>query len=140
MGRKFYCCEFVNKHYPTPEGYVFLKFGHTHHYNVMDRFNPDVDDGYPKNYDDWEITPKFSWYFKENNRAEEEEQMWLNIQYPRSKYKVWVENVLKVEDNTKYSNNTGITELRYMTREEASRAMKKLYERRERFFDESGTA
>jgi hypothetical protein len=102
---------------------------------VLDRFDPSVDDGYPKNYDDWKITPKFSWYFKDNDRAIEEEQMWLDIQYPRSKYKVWVENVLEIEDNTKYSNNTGITELRYMSREEANRAMQKLYERRERFFD-----
>ena len=58
---KFYACEFVNNKYPMPDDdKVFVKFGVTHHWDVMDRFNPLVEDGYAKNYDDWDITVKFS--------------------------------------------------------------------------------
>jgi len=123
---KFYIVEMSNKHYPTPEGYVFVKFGITHHMNIMDRFNPLVNDGYEKNYEDWNIVPKFSIACESKARAEQIEKYYHHTKYPyNSHYKVWVEKVIGIPDNdTKYSKSTGITELRYMPIPEA----KKLYQ------------
>ena len=96
---KFYVCEFTNIKYPMPDSdKVFVKFGITHHWDVMDRFNPKVDDGYTKNYSDWKIVCKFS------KPCSTKEQ---------------VENYLKISDNNLYYDNTGITELRLLTAKQA---------------------
>lgn len=114
---KFYACEFVNKKYDMPDpNKVFVKFGLTHHMDVMDRFNPMVDDGYPKVYNDWDITCKFSLPCKTKAEAELLEQKWLKEVFPNpGPTKVWVERYLNVEGNDYYKDNTGITELRLLT-------------------------
>lgn len=114
---KFYVCEFTNKRYPNPDpNKVFVKFGITHHYNVMDRFNTAVDDGYAKLYDDWNIVCKFSRAFNTKAEAEALEHHWLTDVFPNpGPTKVWVEQYLKVECRNKYRDNTGITELRLLT-------------------------
>ena len=58
---KLYVVEMVNKKYLGPnDGKKLIKFGITHHMDIMKRFNPEVDDGYERNYDDWIILPKYS--------------------------------------------------------------------------------
>lgn len=110
---KFYVAEFKNKHYPTPQGKVFLKFGITHHMDVQKRFDPTVDDGYAKNYEDWDIKILFSQVYKSKEAAENQEQLYLGKIFPyNSKYKVWVEDIFGLEDRNKYYTSTGVTELR----------------------------
>jgi len=117
---KFYICEFKNKRFPMKDGDVFVKFGITHHWDVMDRFNPAVDDGYDKNYHDWEITCKFSWALPSKADAERMERYWLEEKFPKSgKNKVWVENYFGLQDNNYYYDNTGVTELRLVTEKQA---------------------
>ena len=79
---------------------VFVKFGITHHWDVMDRFNPKVDDGYTKNYSDWKIVCKFSKPCSTKEQAEALEKKWLTEVFPNpGPTKVWVENYLKISDN-----------------------------------------
>ena len=99
---------------------VFVKFGITHHWDVMDRFNPKVDDGYTKNYSDWKIVCKFSKPCSTKEQAEALEKKWLTEVFPNpGPTKVWVENYLKISDNNLYYDNTGITELRLLTAKQA---------------------
>lgn len=120
MRHKFYVCEFVNKKFTTPPGKVFVKFGVTHHMDVMNRFNSDINDGYTKNYNDWNIVCKFSIICPTRQHAEQIERYWLECKYPyKSKYKVWVEQVLGIQDKYYYNNSTGITELRLLDKSEA---------------------
>lgn len=118
---KFYACEFINKKYPMPDPTkVFVKFGITHHKDALDRFNPNVDDGYAKIYNDWDIVCKFSAAFKTKQEAEAVESHWLNTVFPNpGPTKVWVEQYLQTEDNFLYSDNTGITELRLLSQKQA---------------------
>jgi len=118
---KFYVCEFTNNRYPNPNpNNVFVKFGITHHMDVMDRFNPMVDDGYAKNYKDWDIVCKFSIVCKTKAEAESLEKHWLTNVFPNpGPTKVWVERYLNTEDNTQYSDNTGVTELRLLTQKQS---------------------
>jgi len=83
-----------NKHYPTPAGMCFVKFGVTHHMKVEHRFDSSVDDGYEKNYDDWNIAIKFSIACETKTIADNIEKYFLQRMYPyKSHYKVWVEDV-----------------------------------------------
>ena len=113
---KVYVMEVRNKKYPMPDSdKVFIKIGHTHHMDVMKRFDPSVDDGYEKNYEDWEFTCKFSRVFKTKQEAEAFEKYLQFDLYPPQKYKVWVEDYLGLEDRNYYYNNTGITEMRLLS-------------------------
>lgn len=118
---KFYVCEFTNNKYPMPDtDKVFVKFGITHHWDVMDRFNPNVDDGYAKNYKEWDIVCKFSVPCSDKATAEQLEQHWLRQVFPNpGPTKVWVERYLGVDNNNHYYDNTGITELRLLTKKQA---------------------
>lgn len=118
---KFYVCEFTNNKYPMPDPTkVFVKFGITHHMDVMDRFNPNVNDGYAKNYHDWDIVCKFSQAFRTKAEAEQVEQHWLTNVFPNpGPTKVWVEKYLGTKHNNQYYDNTGITELRLLTQKQA---------------------
>lgn len=131
---KFYACEFVNKKYPMPDpDKVFVKFGITHHWDVMDRFNSMVDDGYAKNYKDWVIVCKFSLVCDTKEQAEKFEQKWLKEVFPNpGPTKVWVEQYLKVEDNNYYYDNTGITELRLLTQKQAKWVYRTLHEQKKK--------
>lgn len=120
MSYKFYVCEFRNKKYPIPDDRVLVKFGITRHMDVLKRFDPSVNDGYEKNYSDWDIVCKFSQLCLTKEEAEQKETYWLNEKYPKgSKYKVWVESLFGLP-HTYYSNNTGVSELRLLTKKEAS--------------------
>lgn len=117
---KFYVCEFVNKIYPMPDpNKVFVKFGITHHQDVMARFDPRVDDGYPKIYDDWDITCKFSVSVPKMTAMHIENE-WLTKHFPNpGPNKVWVERYLNVDNPLKYKYNSGISELRLLTIKQA---------------------
>lgn len=123
-------CLFENTRFPMPDNdHVFIKPGITRHSNVMDRFNPKVYDGYSKVYDDWRITCKFSQSCVSKEVAERLERYWLQDQLPAAKYKVWVEDYLGLTNKNYYYNNTGITELRLVTKREATEIYKQLYNR-----------
>ena len=127
--RKVYVVSMTNKVFPMPDNdHVFVKVGITHHKDIMNRFNPAVDDGYAKNYNDWNIQPKFSQPFYNVVDAMEFEQYLLNDIIPASKYKVWVEDYLNIPDRNYYKNNTGITELRLLTKTQAGWFYRGLFE------------
>ena len=131
---KFYVCEFTNKKHPMQDpDKVFVKFGITHHWDVMDRFNPSVDDGYAKNYEDWDIVCKFSLACKTKEGAERLEKKWLNEVFPNpGPTKVWVESYFKLDDKNKYYDNTGITELRLLTSKQAKWVYYTLHQEKKR--------
>lgn len=116
---KLYIVEMKNKKYLGPgDGKKLIKFGITHHMDIMKRFNPEVNDGYEKNYDDWIILPKYSQVFYSKEDAETVEKWLLNKIFPAHTHKVWVEDYLQCEDRNQYYYNTGITELRLLTNKE----------------------
>lgn len=122
---KFYLMEFTNKFYPTPAGFTFIKPGITHHMEALDRFNPSVNDGYQKNYEDWNIVCKFSRVFKSLAEAKAFENYFLTELYPYdyNGTKVWLESVLNLEDKNRYDTMSGRSEIRMVPTAEA----KKLY-------------
>ena len=116
---KLYIVEMINKKLSGPnDGKKLIKFGVTHHMDIMKRFNPSVDDGYVKNYDDWIILPKYSQVFYSKEAAVVMERRLLHNIFPPSSHKVWVEDYLQCEDRNQYYSNTGITELRLLTPKE----------------------
>ena len=116
---KLYIVEMRNRKYLGPnDGKKLIKFGITHHMDIMKRFDPEVDDGYEKNYGDWIILPKYSQVFYSKEEAEAAEKWLLNKIFPAHTHKVWVEDYLQCEDRNQYYHNTGITELRLLTNKE----------------------
>jgi hypothetical protein len=96
--------------------------------NVEDRFNPQVDDGYSKNYKDWSIKVLFSLPCRSKEDAEYLEKLYLEKRFPyKSKYKVWVEDLFGLEDRNYYYDNTGVTELRLLTVEEKNKTLNELF-------------
>ena len=101
---KVYVMEVRNKVYPMPDSdKVFIKIGITHHMDAMKRFDPTVDDGYEKNYEDWEFDCKFSRKFPSKQEAEKYERYLLDDLFPAKRYKVWVEDYLGLEDRNYYN-------------------------------------
>ena len=126
---KFYLSEWTNKYYPTPKGHVFIKAGITHHIDdAYKRFDPSVDDGYPKNYEDWNIVIKNSLLFKSKALAEQYEKYFLTELYPYdyNLNKVWVEDALMLE-RYHYSHVSGISEVRMIPISEAKQLYQKLH-------------
>lgn len=123
---KFYLMQFNNKVYKAPNDVIFIKAGITHHMDVMKRFDPSVDDGYQKNYEDWEIICKFSRVFKSLAEAKAYENYFLTKLYPYdyNGTKVWLEKVLNIEDRNRYDTMSGRSEIRMIPIAEA----KKLYQ------------
>lgn len=116
---KLYVVEMINKKHLGPnDGKKLIKFGVTHHMDIMKRFDPKVDDGYQKNYEDWIILPKYSQVFYTKEEAVAAEQWLLHTMFPALTHKVWVEDYLQCEDRNQYYRNTGITELRLLTNKE----------------------
>ena len=116
---KLYIVALENKKYKKPDdGLILAKPGLTHHMDVMKRFDPSVDDGYVKKYDDWIITPKYSQVFKSYDEAKCAENYLLHERFPPSTHKVWMEDYLNCESRNEYYDNTGITEIRLLTRQE----------------------
>lgn len=132
---KFYLMEFTNKFYPTPSGYTFIKPGITHHMDVMKRFDSSVDDGYPKNYSDWNIVCKFSQVFKSLAEAKQFENYFLTELYPYdyNDTKVWLEKVLQLEDTNRYDNMSGRSEIRMIPTREAKSLYHKLNSEKKAF-------
>jgi hypothetical protein len=136
---KIYACIFTNNKHTLPDpNKVLVKIGITHHTDdIMKRFDPKIDDGYPKNYSDWDIECKFSMICNSKEEAEQIEKQWLGpngIFSNPGPTKVWVENLFNLEDNNYYRDNTGITELRLLTHKQAKWAFWKLHEmKRERY-------
>jgi hypothetical protein len=116
---KLYVVTLNNKKYKKPDdGKILVKFGITHHMDIMKRFDPSVDDGYVKKYDDWIITPKYSQVFESLNEAKLAEEYLLTKMFPPTSHKVWMEDYLKCESRDEYYDNTGITEFRLLTSQE----------------------
>lgn len=126
---KFYIALFKNKEYQKPDDKkMMIKFGITHHSNALKRFDESVDDGYVKNYKDWDIKILYSQNFVGDNawtRGEELEKYCLFEKFPPETHKVWVEDYLKIDDKRKY-DNSGITEFRLLTYDELNGFIKEL--------------
>jgi len=130
---KFYMRDMVNKVYSIPdESKCWVKFGQTHHSNADDRFNPEVDDGYEKNYEDWDGKTAFSWPNLSQTQVNIIEQFFLNDLFPATGYtKVWVEKYLGCEDNNKYDTCSGITELRLLSKKQRNWVVANIYNLRD---------
>jgi len=120
------------QYHPNGQKLVFLKWGQTHHKDVMKRFDPTVDDGYPKSEKYYDFEYKCLWSCLLDNKAEatEWEQSWIgpNGMLPESRpEKVWVEKVLGCPDHNYYYDATGITEMRLVTEKQRGFFLKKLY-------------
>tara|TARA_R110000868_G_scaffold9000_10_gene45654 strand:+ start:11118 stop:11579 length:462 start_codon:yes stop_codon:yes gene_type:complete len=116
---KLYIVKLKNTKYIKPhDAREMYKIGITHHMDVKKRFDPKVDDGYPKIYDDWVITPCYSQVYKTKQEAEAVEAHILHQRFPPSTHKVWIEQYLGCADQNEYYTNTGITEIRLLTKSE----------------------
>jgi len=119
MWYKLYIIVLVNKKYKKPnDGKIITKSGITHHMDVLKRFDPSVNDGYTKKYDDWIITVKYSQVFKSREEAEQVEKYLQQERFPPATHKVWLEDYLQCESRNEYYDNTGITEIRLLTPQE----------------------
>ena len=126
---KFYLVLFKNKKHKTPDGKVLVKFGITHHMKVEHRFDPSINDGYTKNYEDWDIKILFSIACKTKQDAEYLENYFLKKKFPyNSDYKVWVEDLFGMEDRNYYYDNTGVTELRLLSEKEKNGIVSRLFD------------
>lgn len=124
---KLYIVEMENtKHVKPNDGRRIIKFGTTHHMDIMNRFNPDVDDGYEKNYQDWKIRPCYSQVYNTKEEAQEVERRLLHEKFPPQTHKVWIEQYLGCTTSNEYYNNTGVTEIRLLTQSEISSIIKEL--------------
>jgi len=102
---------------------VLVKFGITHHGDVLKRYDPTVDDGYDVKFKqlihDHLILDKVL-YSKlmpaKKARALEKEMLSKRFPY-HSKYKVWLENWLGLQEDTTL-NDTGVTEFRLLEKSE----------------------
>ena len=57
------------------------------------------------------------------------EAYWLNNRFPYDGHtKVWVEQYLGVDDRNKYKDNTGITEMRLLTRKQFNWVLRQCYD------------
>lgn len=126
---KLYVVQMQNtKHVKPNDGKIIIKFGVTHHMDVMDRFNPNINDGYQKNYEDWKIWPRYSQVYKTREEAEQVEQYLLHERFPPQTHKVWIEQYLGCSNINEYYNNTGVTEIRLLTSNEISGIIEELRE------------
>lgn len=140
---KFYFIAMKNKVFQNPTDKVFYKFGVTHKPDVLDRFNPDVHDGYVKSqkYLDWDIKVEFSMWFETEEEARAYEKYWLGDKkldikgvFPETgREKVWVEQVLGCPTMDYYTEATGITELRLLTEKQRKWVLWQLYTKREEY-------
>tara|TARA_R100000315_G_scaffold8560_1_gene2776 strand:+ start:498 stop:947 length:450 start_codon:yes stop_codon:yes gene_type:complete len=122
---KFYVIELVPKKYKMRDyNHVLVKFGITSNMDVLQRFNPYFDE----RYKDFEYKVKFSKRFSNKAKAERIEQFWLGDRgFPNpGPNKVWLERYLKCKNNHEY-DNTGITEIRLLSRPQLSGVLTVLY-------------
>ena len=122
---KFYIARFTHKKNKllreekvNPEAHFLFKGGITHHNEALDRFNPKVNDHYKKDYGDWDIKIWYSQNFETKEEAEEREKDFLEVKFPEKTHKVWLEKALGIKDQYKYSNMSGMTEIRNLTYDE----------------------
>ena len=115
------------------EEMCFIKPGHTHHGDVVKRFDPTVQDGYNKSekYLDFTFRPLWSLMMDSYQDATRWEDSWTgdNGKYPKTHpSKVWVEKILGCPDLNYYYEATGITELRFVTVREKNKILKELWQ------------
>ena len=123
---KAYMMKFVHK----DTGKTLYKFGWTIRYDVMERFSRDTSINYGRNpdqYNDWDISVIWSIYCKETEEAKLIEKF-FQLMYPKGSF--MVENYLGVERH-KYSDMSGVTELRYLAPDEIAKATKDGYNLRD---------
>ena len=84
----------------------------------LDRFDPKVNDHYKKDYGDWHIKIWYSQNFQTEEEALEREKDFLEVKFPAETHKVWLEKALGIKDQNKYSNMSGMTEIRNLTYDE----------------------
>ena len=109
---KFYMAEF--KHKQTNR--ALIKFGITKHMDALKRFSVQESLSFgrsPSQYDDFNIRILFSIPCETLHEAKAIEDEMLNTWYPKENF--IVEKSLGVSLN-KYSNMSGVTELRYLTK------------------------
>ena len=138
---KFYARDFKNIKYENNTGKVWMKFGITHHDDAEKRFDESVDDGYEKNYDDWDGETQFSWNNLTDKQADILEKHMLQQVFPNpGPTKVWVEEVLGCTDKNEYDNCSGITELRLLTVKQRKWVLWQLYSLRNGDYDKLSEA
>jgi len=109
---KFYMAEF--KHKQTNR--ALIKFGITKHMDALKRFSVQESLSFgrsPSQYDDFNIRILFSIPCETFHEAQQIEKEMLEVWYPKENF--IVEKSLGVSLN-KYSNMSGVTELRYLTK------------------------
>ena len=141
---KFYYLRFTNKKFkfrnPDWQSYIWVKFGITHHNDVLKRFDPAVDDGYVKSplYLDWKIEVEFSQKFATKAEAEAVERYWLTERFPNpGPNKFWVERTLDCPSNNYYNTATGISELRLISIKQLKEVRTELYNSRGEVLNEN---
>ena len=149
LAYKFYFATFKNKKFELIESYRYCKwgdekflckFGITHNNDAAKRFDPSVNDSYQKSekYLDWDISIDFSRSFDTKEEAEAYERYWLEEEYPKTGYtKVWVEKALGCPTMDYYTEATGVSELRLLTKRQRRRTLKIMYEERDKANAES---
>ena len=125
---KFYIDDFINLVFKKPaDGKALVKFGKTRHSDALDRFNENVDDGYEKNYRDWDIKCAFSWVL-DPAKVDAMERFFLEQLFPNpGPTKVWIEKYLGCADQNHYSNCSGITELRLLSKRQRKWVLANMY-------------
>ena len=123
---KAYMMKFVHKESQK----VLYKFGWTIRYDVMERFSPEASIGYGRKadqYKDWDMSVIWSIYCKEAEEAKLIERF-FQLMFPKGTF--MVENYLGVERH-KYSDMSGVTELRYLAPDDYNLAVKAGYDIRD---------
>ena len=127
MWMKFYLCSFLHK----KTGRKLYKFGITKYMDVLKRFSKEASISYgrdPDQYDDFEISCDASYVCTDGyEQAAELERQYLgnNGKFPKGDF--IVETALG-ESFGKYSNMSGVTELRDLTPQQAYETRKSIYE------------
>lgn len=151
--RKVYLFDVTPIKFPLLEEYKYhkngqelclVKFGHTHHMDVLKRFDPSVHDNYRKSekYLDFNFRPVWSCKVNNMQEAKDWEDSWIGDSGMFNKNrqeKVWIEKVLGCPDTNYYREATGITELRLVTKKQRAMILKKLYNWRDEYQSKKGS-
>ena len=129
---KFYIYKIDPIKYDRPDdGKAMIKFGCTWHGDAAKRYDQTVDDGYVKfpYYEHFRgfDKPKASKYFANRDGAEALEQEYLHERFPPKTHKVWLEDYLIDCPKHEY-DNTGVTEIRLLTRSEYAVMIQDFYD------------
>jgi len=124
---KFYMAEFLHK----DTNRRLIKFGITKHMDALKRFSMKESISFgrsPNQYEDFKIRILFSIPCESFYEAKTIEDEMLDTWYPKGTFKV--EKSLGLSSLDKYSNMSGVTELRYLTaanKRDVIRYLKEMY-------------